>query len=86
MNNLPLDFKQKKQRIDKIAASYSWSSLPSDESNGRISYIDELNVYRIDIYTSKMTVCILPKGDKPTYMKRQNFDMIDNILKNPFVY
>ena len=80
------DFRNKKQRIDKFATVYLWSALPHDEANGRISYVDELSVYRIDIYTSRMTVCILPKGGKPTYKKRQSYEMIELIFKNPFKY
>jgi len=80
------DFKEKKKLIDKLATKYDWQSAPCDSSVGRISYNDEFNIYRIDIYTSKMTVCILPKGTNPVYKKKQNIQMIGEIFRNPFIY
>jgi hypothetical protein len=78
------DFTNKKKLIDTIASKYKWTSISNDSNTGRLSYNDELSVYRVDIYTSKMTVCILPSGDKPIYRKRQNLEMIDTIFKNPY--
>jgi hypothetical protein len=80
------DFISKKKLIDPIAGKYKWTSISFDSSTGRLSYKDELSVYRIDIYTSKMTVCILPAGDKPIYKKRQNLEMIESVFKNPYQY
>jgi hypothetical protein len=79
------DFKTKKKLIDSVASKYNWNNISNDSNCGRLSYMDELSVYRIDIYTSKMTVCILPAGDKPIYKKRQNIEMIEKVFKNPYI-
>jgi hypothetical protein len=78
------DFKTKLKLITDISRKYEWHLVSTDVNSGRISFTDELSIFRIDIYTSKMTVCFLPKGDKPKFFKRQSLQMIDNIFKNPF--
>ncbi|HAH24922.1 MAG TPA: hypothetical protein DCL77_14410 [Prolixibacteraceae bacterium] len=80
------DYRKKKLEIDTIAARYMWSVVSNDEKSGRLSYQDELSVYKVDVFTSKMTVCILPKGGQPVYLKRQNMVMVDKVLKNPYKY
>lgn len=78
------DFKNKLKLISEISSRYKWELVSTDINCGRISFSDELSIFRIDIYTSKMTVCFLPKGAKPVFFKRQSLQMIENIFKNPF--
>lgn len=78
------DFKHKLKLIKEFAAKYKWNLVRTDIDFGRISLTDELSIFNIDIYTTKMTVCFFPKGEKPTFLKRQSIDMIESILKNPF--
>ena len=78
------DFRNKLKLIKEIAAKYKWNLVRTDIDFGRISLTDELSIFNIDIYTTKMTVCFFPKGEKPKFLKRQSIDMIESILKNPF--
>lgn len=80
------EFKKKLGLIEKIAQKHRWTYVSNDLNTFRISYKDELSIYRIDIYLSKMTVCLSPAGDKPVYFKRQNFEMIEAIFKQPHAY
>lgn len=80
------DFKHKLKLIKEFAAKYKWNLIRTDIDFARISLCDELSIFKVDIYTSKMTVCIFPKGEKPTFLKRQTMDMIETILKSPFQF
>ena len=80
------EFKKKLGLIEKIAQKHKWTYVSNDLNTFRVSYKDELSIYRIDIYLSKMTVCLLPAGDKPVYFKRQNLEMIEAIFKQPHAY
>ena len=80
------EFKNKFNLIEKISIKYKWTYISSDLKTFRVSYKDEWSMYRIDIYLSKMTVCLLPAGDKPVYYKRQNLEMIEAIFKQPHAY
>ena len=80
------EFNKKKKEIDLIATEFNWIAISNDPECGRLSYSDELSIYRIDIYTSKMTVCILPKGSKAIYKKRLPYQKIKKIFQNPYKY
>lgn len=80
------EFKRKIALIEPIAAKYKWTYSGNDIKTFRISYADELSIWRIDIYLSKMTVCMLPKGGNPKYFKRQNLEKIEQIFRNPYRY
>lgn len=77
------EFKKKSKLIGEIAKKYDWRSHSEDSATYRVSYKDELSIYRIDIYLSRMTVCLLPVGDKGSFFKRQNLKMIEAIFKDP---
>lgn len=77
------EFKEKLKKVEKLAKKYNWRYDSQDSSTYRVSFKDELSIYRIDIYLSKMTVGLLPVGDKPIFYKRQNLEMIEMILKHP---
>lgn len=78
------DFKNKLEQLTAISKKHGWQILSTDAKCGRVSFKDDLSIFRVDIYTSKMTVCLLPSGDKPVYLKRQNFDTISKLLANPY--
>lgn len=80
------EFRKKMALIELIAVKYMWIYTSNDLQTFRVSYSDELSIWRIDIYLSKMTVCLLPKGAKPKYFKRQNLERIEDIFKNPYKY
>lgn len=74
---------QKKKELISLAKKYNWRLDSEDKNNGRISFKDELSIYRMDIYLSKMTVGLLPIGDKPIWFKRRNMKMIEEMLSQP---
>lgn len=80
------DYIEKRKQLSQLAIRYMWNAAGTDENCGRVSFTDDLAVYRIDIYTSKMTVCILPQKGKPTFLKRQSIAQIEEIMKNPYKY
>lgn len=69
--------------VEKIALKHNWRMHSTDSKTYRVSYKDELSIYRVDVYLSKMTVCLLPVGDNGIYFKRQNLELIEAILKSP---
>lgn len=80
------DFRRKKKLVEEVAKKHCWLYYSTDSKTYRISFKDNLSIYRIDIYLSKMTVVLLPSGDTPTYHKRQNIEMIDAIMKEPYKF
>lgn len=80
------EFQKKLAKINKIASKFKWTYVSNDMNNYRVSFKDELSIYRVDIYLSKMTVCLLPAGEKPVYFKRQNLEMLEGIFKQPHAY
>lgn len=80
------EFSKKLGLIEKLATKHKWTYVSNDLKTFRISYKDELSIYRIDIYLTKMTVCLLPAGLSPVYYKRQNLEMLEAIFKNPAKY
>lgn len=79
-------FKQKRNELLEIAAKYKWTYYNSDENNYRVSFVDELLIYRVDIYVSKMTVCFIQAGYKNVYLKHQSLEMIKTIFQHPYIY
>lgn len=80
------EFRRKIALIEPIAQKYNWIYLNNDLQTFRVSYTDELAIWRIDIYLSKMTVCLIPKGSKPMYYKRTDLEHLEKIFKNPYKY
>lgn len=80
------EFQNKLAKVNNIANKYRWTYVSKDQKTFRISFKDELSIHRVDIYLSRMTVCLLPVGGKPVYLKRQNLEMIEGLFKNPFKY
>lgn len=77
------EYRNKMNLILSLAKKCRWETHSTDSNTFRISLKDELSIYRIDIYLSKMTICFLPTGEKPKYFKRQNLKMIENIMLHP---
>lgn len=73
-------FKSDVETIKSIAKKYDWIFVSVDNQVGRVSFRDRIQLLRIDIYTTKMTVCILPKGGIPQYRKNQTIEEIEAIL------
>ena len=75
------EFNEKIEAIKSIAKKYDYIFVSTDTHVGRVSFRNRISTFRIDIYTTKMTVCILPKGDNPEYHKNQSFESIEKIFK-----
>lgn len=80
------EFKNKIGQISNIAVKYKWSYVSSDFKTFRLSFKDNYSLYRLDIYLSKMTVCLIPVGGKPVYLKHQDLVMLEDIFEDPLKY
>lgn len=80
------DFKEKIKKLTALANTHGWNLLSTDSNTGRITLKEEMTSMKMDIYTSKMTVCLQQAGEKTVYLKKQTFEMIDKLLSNPFIH
>ncbi len=78
------DFESKGLELLVFAEQFKWICVSSDGHSCRVSFVDETRMIRVDIYTSKMTVCMVRKGEKPRYFKNQTLDQIKQLFKNPY--
>ena len=80
------EFKKKMSLIQPIADKYKFLVVGNDPHTSRLTLKDELSIWRIDIYLTKMTVVFQPAGGKIKYYKRFNLEKIEDLLKNPYKY
>lgn len=78
------DFNKQVVQIKQIADKYLWRFESKDVSTSRVSFIDEFKIYRIDLYLSKMTICLICKGEKTIYLKKQTTSQIEKVFKQPY--
>lgn len=80
------EFKRKLQILEAIAASYKWAYVSNDFNTGRVTFKDQYSVYRMDVYTTKMTVCLMVPGNASVYLKKQTLESITNVFCSPHDY
>lgn len=69
--------------LRKVGERNKWLVCKVDYKQGLISFKDELSIYRIDIWVSKMSVGFLAVGEPMKYFKRQNYEAIELMMKEP---
>lgn len=50
------DFSYKVEHLTAISLKHKWQVISTDSKCGRVSFKDDMSVFRIDIYTSKMVL------------------------------
>ncbi len=71
--------------VEKIAHKSNCYYDSYDDNSYRLSFKDELGVYRIDIYLSTMTVGLIPimNEDNSKWFKRKTLGFVEEIMSNP---
>lgn len=60
-------FLKTRTQITNFAKPLGWGYQSQDPNTGRLSLKTDDGVYKVDIYLTKMTVCLIPVGGKPAY-------------------
>jgi len=77
-------FKIKKNKLMAWGEQYKLDYTGSDPKVGRVSFADYSLGIKLDIYTSKNTVCIMRERQQPVYKKKQSMEMIEQIMEAPY--
>ena len=77
-------FKNRFKQLDNLAKKYKWIYVSVCNKTFRATYKDDMSIFRVDVYLSKMTICLHRTGEDPIYFRKKNFKTVENILKNPF--
>lgn len=77
-------YTERKKAIDTLAAKYGWQKTGDDSATGRLSYTDDVRAFRIDLYSTRLTICIVAATYKPVYLKNLSLQGVERIFKNPY--
>lgn len=77
------EFKLRQKLLKDIAQKYRWSFIDIDTNTFRVSYVDESEDFRADVYLSKLTVCLAKRRSNPKFLKKRTWKQIDKIFGNP---
>lgn len=82
--SLNKDFQSKKDALSIISDAYGFELISEDENTGRLSF--QKDYYRIDVYTSKMSVLVNKGNSDPQWYKRQTISLIEEMFINTNKY
>jgi len=79
--------KKNKEAFELLADKYNWIYHSEDKNTYKVSFVDELVGYRIDIYLSTLSIGLLSLITSDTaWFKRSNLGFLEEILKFPAKY
>lgn len=82
MNNMAVD-KELMKAIAKYAEKLGWYILEQDSHTGRVRIEDQFQIYKADIYVSKMSVGITQKGQPTIWKKGVAKEKLKQFLREP---
>lgn len=79
---------QNKIEINVLARKYNWKFCSQDLITHRISFIDELKIYRMDVFVTTFTIGLLPLGlgTFSKWYRRKDITFLEEMFKHPTVY
>jgi len=79
--------KKNREAFEFLADKYRWTYHSEDKNTYKVSFVDELGRYRIDIYLSTLSIGLLSLITSDiTWFKRSNLNFLEEILKFPTKY